>query len=69
MVHLDEGHEIRVVAVIVLDKNTVVLQSHDCDPVAEVLRKGCDPETERGARAQLLSWCRRLAPINRVYGP
>ena len=58
MIHLDEGHEIRVVAVIILDKDAVVLQSHDCDPIAEVLRERCDPETERGARAQLLSWCR-----------
>jgi hypothetical protein len=57
MVHLDEGYEIGIVAVIVLDQNAVILQPHDRDPIAEILREGCDPETERGARAQLLPWC------------
>jgi hypothetical protein len=69
MIHLDEGHEIWVVAVIVLHQYAIILQAYDRDTVTKILRKGCDPETERGARAQLLPWRWRLAPINRVDGP
>jgi hypothetical protein len=57
MIHLDKGHEIGVVAVIVLHQHAIVLQAYDRDSVAEILREGCDPETERGAWAQLLPWC------------
>jgi hypothetical protein len=69
VVHLDERHKVGVVAVIVLHQDAVVLQADDRDPVAEVLREGCDPETECGAWAQLLSRPWRLAPVHRVDGP
>jgi len=67
--HLDESHEVGVVAVIVLHQHAVVLQADDRDPVAEVFREGCDPKAERGAWSQLLSRCRRLAPVNRMDRP
>lgn len=55
MGHLDESHEVGIVAVIVLHQDAVVLQANDRDPVAEVFREGCDPKAERGAWPQLLS--------------
>jgi len=67
--HLDEGHEVGVVAVIVLHQDAVILQADDRDPVAKVFREGCDPKAERGAWSQLLSRCWRLAPVNRVDRP
>ena len=51
VIHLDEGHKVGVVAIIILHQDSVVLQANDRDPVAEVFRERCDPETERGARA------------------
>lgn len=69
MGHLDESHEVGIVAVIVLHQNTVILQADDCDPIAEVFREGCDPKAKRGAWSQLLSRCWRLAPVNRVDRP
>jgi hypothetical protein len=69
VVQFDERHKVGVVAIIILDQHAIVLQADDGDPVAGVLREGCDPETERGAWAHLLPWRRRLAPINRVDGP
>ena len=69
MSHLDESHEVGVVAVIVFHQDAVVLQADDRDPVAEVFGEGCDPKAERGAWSQLLSRCWRLAPVNRVDRP
>jgi hypothetical protein len=69
VVDLDERHKVGVVTVIVLHQDAVVLQADDRDPVAEVLCKGSDAEAERGAGAQLLSWCWRLPPVNRIDGP
>jgi hypothetical protein len=48
MTHFNEGHKVRVVAIIVLHQDSIVLQTDNCDPVAEILREGCDPEAERG---------------------
>jgi hypothetical protein len=51
VVDFDERHKVGVVAVIVLYEDAVVLEADDRDPVSEVLREGCDTETERGAWA------------------
>ena len=51
MTDFDEGHKVRVVAIIVLHQNSIVMQADNCDPVAEILGERCDPETERGAWA------------------
>jgi len=51
MIHLNKGHEIRVVAIIVFHQYAIVLQAYDRDPITEIVREGCDPETERGTRA------------------
>jgi hypothetical protein len=69
VVDLDERHKVGVFAVIILHQDAVILQADYGDPVAEVLREGCDGEAERGAWAQLLPWRWRLAPVNRVDGP
>lgn len=69
MVRLDKRYKVGVVAIIILHQDAVVLQADDRDPVAEVLREGCDPEAERGTWAQLLARRWRLAPVNRVDGP
>jgi hypothetical protein len=67
--HLDESHEVRVVAVIVFHQDAIILQADDRNPIAEVFREGSDPKAERGAWSQLLSWCWRLAPVNRIDRP
>jgi len=51
MTHFNEGHEVGVVSIIVLHQDSIVLQTDNSDPVAEIFREGCDPEAERGTWA------------------
>ena len=51
MAHFNEGHKVRVVAIIILHQYSIVLQTDNCDPVAEILCEGCDRKAERGAWA------------------